>query len=60
MITRKQGEARARKYRLIAGGLYQDLRKADNDCLPREVKDHLRAAHDAMCEAFRALEDWRK
>lgn len=56
-MTEAQLERRARKYRLVAGGLYYDLSKAQRDNLPSDVLECIRTAHDAMCEAFNRLED---
>jgi hypothetical protein len=55
-MTPKQREIKARKLRLLAGTLYVEKQ---NDKLPRDVREELTVAHDAVCRAFNALEDDR-
>ncbi len=52
-MTPKQREIKARKFRLIAGGLYVEMNSAN---LPPKVREEIRVAHDAMCRAFGELE----
>lgn len=51
-LTRRQIEAKANKWRIIASRLYADMYSG----VESDAYDYLKKSHDNLCEAFRALE----
>jgi hypothetical protein len=52
-MTRSQADRKAKSWRITAGKLLAELSR---DRIDADTRDHLKAAHDQLCEAFRALE----
>lgn len=52
-MTKSQADKKAQSWRVIASKLYAELCR---DRIGSNTRDHLRSAHDALCEAFRSLE----